>query len=153
MPVVVTRTLVAQWANAGVYDNTGANSIAPIGRVQLHAVHHLLAASVSIFHSFLRPFGVALTEETLREVAQMDNGSVRQELYDIYDNLVTAATKTYQLVRTMHIIVYLHVSTSSTSIFEQIKNDIDIHECYVPYLPANTNVIPRPVFLHHVSLL
>ena len=64
----------------------------------LYVVHHLLAASVSIFHTFLRPFGIALTEETLREVAQMANGSVRQELYDIYDYLVTAATKTYQLV-------------------------------------------------------
>ena len=91
-----------KWATAGVYNNSAANSIAPRGRMQLYAVHHLLAASVSIFHRFLRPFGVALTEETVREVAQMDRGSVRQELYDIYGHLVTVATKTYQLVRTYH---------------------------------------------------
>ena len=90
-----------QWANAGVYDNSGEKSIAPSGSTPLYVVHHLLAASVSVFHTFLRPFGVALTEETLREVTRMANGSVRQELYDIYDYLVTAATKTYQLVRTI----------------------------------------------------
>lgn len=59
-----------------------------------------MAASVSIFQSFLRPFGDALTEETLREVVEMQPNSVRKELLEIYRALATVAIKTYQLVCT-----------------------------------------------------
>lgn len=89
----------AQWATVGVYNNAGVNSIAPSGHMQLHTVHYSVAASVSIFQSFLRPIGAALTEETLREVALMERDTVRQELYDIYGSLAAASTRTYQLVR------------------------------------------------------
>lgn len=87
-----------KWATVGVYNTSDADSLVPSGHLQLYSAHRSLALSVSIFQSFLRPFGVALMEETLREVVQMEPGSVRKELYDIYDNLAAVATKTYQLV-------------------------------------------------------
>lgn len=86
-----------KWATVGVYNTSDADSLVPSGHLQLYSAHRSLALSVSIFQSFLRPFGVALMEETLREVVQMEPGS-RKELYDIYDNLAAVATKTYQLV-------------------------------------------------------
>ena len=33
----------------------------------------------------------------------------------------------------------------------QIKSDVDIFECHVPLLPANTNVILTPRYLGDVS--
>lgn len=82
-----------QRANVGVYNSTLIHTY-----MLLNSVHHSMAKSVSIFQSFLRPFGDSLTEETLREVVLMQPGSVREELYDIYDFLATVTTKTYQLV-------------------------------------------------------
>lgn len=83
-----------QRANVGVYNST----LIPSQHMLLNSVHHSMAASVPIFQSFLRPFGVSLTEETLREVVLMQPRSVRKELYDIYGFLATVTTKTYQLV-------------------------------------------------------
>lgn len=83
-----------QSANVGVYNSTLIHNQPML----LSSVHHSMAKSVSIFQSFLRPFGVSLTEETLREVVLMQPGSVREELYDIYDFLATVTTKIYQLV-------------------------------------------------------
>ena len=116
----------------------------------LHEVHYSIAASVSIFQSFLRPFGDALTEETLREVAQQQPDTVRQDLYDIYGSLATAATKTYQLVR---LYIRCDYILYSNVILSQIKSDINIYECVVPHLPANTNVILTPHHLQQVSTL
>lgn len=82
-----------QRANVGVYNSTLIHT-----HMLLNSVHHSMAKSVSIFQSFLRPFGDSLTEETLRGVVLMQPGSVREELYDIYDFLATVTTKTYQLV-------------------------------------------------------
>ena len=58
---------------------------------------------MSLFHTFLRPLGDALTNETVREVADQVEGvvygniTVREELYYIYGN-ITVATKIDQLV-------------------------------------------------------
>lgn len=59
---------------------------------------------MSLFHTFLRPLGDALTNETVREVADQvvkdsvyGNMTVREELYYIYGN-ITVASKIYQLV-------------------------------------------------------
>lgn len=67
--------------------------------MSLSQVHSLLAASVSIYQTFLRPLGVALTNETVREIVYMERDTVRRELTDIYDSLAAVAMKTYQLVR------------------------------------------------------
>ena len=65
-----------------------------------------LARSVSLFHSFLRPLGDALTEETVREIAGLEEDSVREELLAIYGS-ITVATKIYQLVSAVKIIMYI----------------------------------------------
>ena len=83
-----------QWATVGLY----GGSLAPSGHMQLSDVHYSVAASVSVFQTFLRPLGLALTEETVREVVRREAGTVRRELSEIYSKLAIAAKKTYQLV-------------------------------------------------------
>lgn len=61
-------------------------------------VHYNLAASVSIFQTFLRPLGLALTEEAVRDVVRRERNTVYRELYDVFSSVATAANKTYQLV-------------------------------------------------------
>ena len=149
---VLSSLVCAQWATVGVYNNAGVNSIAPSGHMLLYAVHYSVAASVSIFQSFLRPIGAALTEETLREVAQMERDTVRQELYDVYGSLATAATRAYQLVSFIQCyIVATHCYNNIITLYQQIENDINIHLCSVPHLPANTSVTLRPHHLQQVS--
>ena len=70
--------------------------------MQLSEVHYSVAASVSVFQTFLRPMGLALTEETVREVVRRERDTVRRDLSVVYNNLATAAAKTYQLVRQVH---------------------------------------------------
>ena len=88
----------AQWATVGFY----SDSLAPSGHMQLSEVHYSVAASVSVFQTFLRPMGLALTEETVREVVRRERDTVRRDLSVVYNNLATAAAKTYQLVRQVH---------------------------------------------------
>ena len=61
-------------------------------------VHYNLAASVSIFQTFLRPVGLALTEETVREVVHRERNTVYRELPVVFSSVAIAAIKTYQLV-------------------------------------------------------
>lgn len=58
---------------------------------------HALAKSVSIFRTFVRPLGNALTNETVRAVIGQGEDSVREDLHYVYGN-ITVATKIYQLV-------------------------------------------------------
>ena len=67
------------------------------GQYSKSDANHALAKSVSLFHTFLRPLGNALTNETVREVIDQEEGSVREELFFAYGN-ITVATKIYQLV-------------------------------------------------------
>ena len=85
-------SVVLQHATVGIY--AGASTSRYSRRSE---AHHALARSVSLFHSFLRPLGDALTEETVSEVAGLEENSVREELLAIYGN-ITVATKIYQLV-------------------------------------------------------
>ena len=83
-----------QWATVGLY----GGSIAPSGHMQISEVHYSLAASVSIFHTFLRPLGHALTEETVREVVRMERDTVSRQLSEVFSSLAAASESTYQLV-------------------------------------------------------
>ncbi|CAI8034288.1 hypothetical protein GBAR_LOCUS19322 [Geodia barretti] len=124
--IIHHRCFDAQWATVGLY----TNSIYPNGHMLISDVHYNLAASVSIFQTFLRPLGLALTEEAVRDVVRRERNTVYRELYDVFSSVATAANKTYQLV----------------------KSDTNIHGCIVPHLPANLNATLRPFHLDKDSI-
>ena len=92
--IIHHRCFDAQWATVGLY----TNSIYPNGHMLISDVHYNLAASVSIFQTFLRPLGLALTEEAVRDVVRRERNTAYRELYDVFSSVATAANKTYQLV-------------------------------------------------------
>ena len=58
---------------------------------------HYIASSVAYFYSFIRPVGDVLTNETVREVIDLEPGFAT-DLAAVRETLIVVASNIYQLV-------------------------------------------------------
>lgn len=120
---------------------------------------HALAASVGHLYAFIRPLGDVLTNETVREVIDIEEGFA-EDLSDALSQTGEVATKLYDLVSgiflytcsAINIIGFVILNKMLRMIYypfyecTQVKGVWTIHECILPNLPNNTytSLNPQP---------
>lgn len=82
---------------------------------------HYFASSVAYFYSFIRPVGDVLTNETVREVIDLEPGFAT-DLAASREKLIVVATNIYRLV----------------------KGVWTINECIIPNLPVDSHTVLSP---------